>query len=58
MSIEEWKSEDGQIMVEYGLLIGLLVVALLVVIGMTAGSIVNLYEVHIRPFLLGALVGP
>ncbi|EFC05367.1 hypothetical protein HMPREF9013_0301 [Bulleidia extructa W1219] len=57
MSIEEWKSEDGQAMTEYGLLIGILVVALLLVIGATAGSIVNLYEVRIRPILLNALVG-
>ena len=44
-------------MTEYGLLIGILVVALLLVIGATAGSIVNLYEVRIRPILLNALVG-
>lgn len=57
MSIEEWKSEDGQAMTEYGLLIGILVVAILLVITATAGSIVNLYEVRIRPILLNALVG-
>ena len=57
MSIEEWKSEDGQAMTEYGLLIGILVVAILLVITATAGSIVNLYEVRVRPILLNALVG-
>ena len=57
MSIEEWKNEDGQAMTEYGLLIGILVVALFLVIGATTGSIVNLYEMRLRPILLNALIG-
>ncbi len=57
MSIEEWKSEDGQAMAEYSLLIALLILASLLAVSVVAQSIVNLYEVRIRPFLIKALSG-
>lgn len=57
MSIEEWKSEDGQAMAEYSLLIALLILVSLLALSAVAQSIVNLYEVRIRPFLEKALNG-
>lgn len=57
MSVEEWKSEDGQAMAEYSLLIALLILASLLAVSAVAQSIVNLYEVRIRPFLTKALSG-
>lgn len=57
MSIEEWKSEDGQAMAEYSLLIALLILVSLLAVSAVAQSIVNLYEVRIRPFLAKALNG-
>ncbi|WP_454996010.1 Flp family type IVb pilin [Bulleidia extructa] len=57
MSIEEWKSEDGQAMAEYSLLIALLILVSLLAVSAVAQSIVNLYEVRIRPFLTKALSG-
>jgi pilus assembly protein Flp/PilA len=48
-----WRSEEGQGMVEYGLIIALVAIALIVTIGLLRGQIAALFDA-IRTAITGA----
>lgn len=47
--------EDGQGMVEYGLILALIFLATLAMVVLTGGNVLKLYKEHIAPVLFPAL---